>query len=62
VCYLIFYHALSHISASRVSAFAYLQPLIATVIAVPTLGEYPSGALLAGGILVLSGVCMAERL
>ena len=28
VCYLIYYYALSHIPASRVSAFSYLQPLL----------------------------------
>jgi drug/metabolite transporter (DMT)-like permease len=60
-CYLIYYHALTWIPASRVAAFSYVQPLLATVIAIPTLGERPTGALVAGGALVLAGVIMAER-
>jgi drug/metabolite transporter (DMT)-like permease len=61
LCYLIFYYALTYIPASRVSAFAYLQPLVATLIAIPVLGEYPSKSLLTGGALVLAGVFTAER-
>jgi drug/metabolite transporter (DMT)-like permease len=61
LCYLIYYHALTWIPASRVAAFSYVQPLLATVIAIPTLGERPTGALVAGGVLVLAGVIIAER-
>jgi drug/metabolite transporter (DMT)-like permease len=62
LCYLIYYYALTHIPASRVSAFSYAQPLIATALAVPLLGERPGAGLVAGGALVLTGVIMAERL
>jgi drug/metabolite transporter (DMT)-like permease len=62
VCYLIYYYALAWIPASRVSTLAYLQPVLATTMAIPTLGEYPTGSLIAGGIVVLAGVFMAERL
>ncbi|HET8546632.1 MAG TPA: DMT family transporter, partial [Bryobacteraceae bacterium] len=62
LCYLIYYHALTCIPASRVAAFSYVQPLLATVLAIPTLGERPTTALVAGGALVLAGVIMAERL
>jgi drug/metabolite transporter (DMT)-like permease len=61
LCYLIYHYALTHIPASRVSAFAYLQPLIAILLAIPVLGEHPTSALLAGGALVLAGVFTAER-
>lgn len=61
ICYLIYYYALTWIPASRVSAFAYLQPLIAVLIAIPVLGEYPTTSLLGGGALVLAGVFVAER-
>jgi drug/metabolite transporter (DMT)-like permease len=60
-CYLIYYYALKHIPASRLSAFAFLQPLFATLIAIPTVGEYPTGTLVAGGALVLAGVFATER-
>jgi drug/metabolite transporter (DMT)-like permease len=61
LCYLIYYYALNHIPASRVSAFSYLQPLLATLMAIPLLGENPTRSLLLGGGLVLLGVFVAER-
>jgi len=61
LCYLIYHYALTYIPASRVSAFAYLQPLIAILLAIPVLGEYPTSSLITGGALVLAGVFVAER-
>jgi drug/metabolite transporter (DMT)-like permease len=61
VCYLIYYYALTHIPASRLSAFSYLQPLLATLLALALLGERISGGLAAGGALVLAGVYLTER-
>ena len=61
LCYLIYAHALTTIPASRVSAFSYLQPLIAGAVAVPVLGEPITSALATGGALVLAGVCITER-
>lgn len=60
--YLIYYHALSRISASKLSAFTYLQPLLAMLMAIPTLGEHPTPSLLFGGMMILAGVSIAERL
>lgn len=61
VCYLIFYYALTWLPASRVAAFTYLQPPLATVLAVVFLGDPVTRSLAAGGALVLSGVWLAER-
>lgn len=61
ICYSIFYYALTHIPASRVTAFSYLQPVLATTMAIPLLGEAPTKSLLFGGALVLTGVFLAER-
>jgi drug/metabolite transporter (DMT)-like permease len=61
VCYLIFYWVLMYIPASRVSAFSYAQPLIATLMAVPVLGESVTLAVAGGGALVLLGVALTER-
>lgn len=61
VCYLFFYYALSRLAASRVSAFAYLQPLAATLLALPLLGEPITSTIVGGGSLVLAGVFLAER-
>jgi drug/metabolite transporter (DMT)-like permease len=59
--YLLFYYALSHMPASKVSTFAYLQPLIAITLAMVFLGEQPNATLFSGGALVLAGVYIAER-
>jgi drug/metabolite transporter (DMT)-like permease len=59
--YLIYCYALTYMPASRVSAFAYLQPLLATILAVPILGEPVTGTLAGGGALVLAGVYVTER-
>ena len=61
LAYLIFYYALTKISASRVIAFSYLQPVIVTVLGVLLLGDRVTPHLLGGGALVLVGVALAER-
>lgn len=61
LAYLIYCYALARMPASRVSAFSYLQPLLATILAVPMLGEPLTGSLAGGGALVLLGVYVTER-
>jgi drug/metabolite transporter (DMT)-like permease len=61
ICYSIYYYALTHVPASRVAAFSYLQPLLATVMAILLLGERPTTGLVSGGALVLLGVFLAEK-
>lgn len=61
LCYLIYFYALRHIPASRVAAFSYLQPVLATAMAVATLGERVSLPLVAGGAVIFSGVYLTER-
>lgn len=61
ICYLIYYHALSYIPASRLSSFSYLQPLLAIAVAAVTLGEAVTGTIAGGGALVLAGVWITER-
>lgn len=61
LCYLIYYWALKHVAASRVSVLSYLQPPIATLLAVPVLGEPLTLPLMAGGALVFAGVYITER-
>lgn len=60
--YLIYYHALARIPASKLSTFTYIQPLLATLMAIPTLGEHPTSSLLFGGVMIIAGVIAAERL
>lgn len=61
VCYVGYFYALNYIPASRVAVFAYLQPAIATFMAVPLLGETVSSALLIGGTIALAGVAITQR-
>jgi len=61
ICYLIYYRALAFIPASRVSALSYLQPVLATIMAVIALGERVTLPLVAGGAVIFSGVYLTER-
>lgn len=58
--YMIFYYALTKIDASRVIAFSYLQPVLATLLGILILGEHLTPYLLTGGPLVLLGVYLLE--
>jgi drug/metabolite transporter (DMT)-like permease len=61
IAYLIYYHALAHMTASRVSAFSYLQPVFASIMGVAILGESLGAPVIAGGVVILCGVYLAER-
>ncbi|MEZ5352703.1 MAG: DMT family transporter [Bryobacteraceae bacterium] len=61
IAYLIYYHALRYLGATRLSTLAYLQPVIATAFAVTLLGETITPSLMSGGALILAGVFAAER-
>ncbi|HEX7362429.1 MAG TPA: DMT family transporter, partial [Bryobacteraceae bacterium] len=61
VAYLIYAFALEQLSASKVAAFAYLQPLMAALMGVWLLGEKVSMASIFGGALILFGVYFTEH-
>jgi drug/metabolite transporter (DMT)-like permease len=61
VAYLFYAFALTELSASRVAAFAYLQPVVAALLGVWLLGEKITLRVVAGGALILLGVFLAER-
>jgi drug/metabolite transporter (DMT)-like permease len=61
VSYLIYVFALTELSASRVAAFAYLQPVVAALLGVWLLGERITPSVVAGGALILLGVYLSER-
>ncbi len=58
--YLIYFWALKHVTATRIAAFSYLLPVMATSFGIFLLGEHPSVQLFVGGGLVLAGVYLAE--
>lgn len=61
LCYIGWAYALKRLAASRLSAFSYLQPLVATLFALPMLGEPITWTLVTGGGLIMAGVFLSER-
>lgn len=61
LAYTLFYWVLRYMTASRVTAINYFQPVGAIVLAALFLGEQPTGHLLVGACFVLVGVYLAER-
>lgn len=58
--YLFWYGALERLEVSRVAALLYAEPLITVAAAMVLLGEQLTGIVVAGGILVLIGVVIAQ--
>ena len=61
VPYLIFAIVLTELTAARVAAFAYIQPVVATSLGVLMLHERLSVRLFIGGVLILGGLYLTER-
>ena len=59
--YLLFAFALTGLSASRVAAFNYLQPVIASSLGIWLLNERLTRKVVAGGVLILFGLYLTER-
>lgn len=59
--YLLFAWVLSVLAASRVAAFGYLQPVIATSFGIWLLGERLTLKVVVGGAIILLGVYLTER-
>jgi len=59
--YLIYAHALSELTAARVSAFGYIQPLITAALGAWWLGEKVTWRLAFCGLAILLGVYVTER-
>ncbi|HKF43003.1 MAG TPA: DMT family transporter [Thermoanaerobaculia bacterium] len=51
--------ALAHTGASRVALYVFLQPLIATAMAIVVLGERPTVRTIVAGLLILSGLAVS---
>lgn len=61
LAYIIYYWALARIDASKVAAFIYFQPLIATILSIILGFESFSYNLFFGGILIIGGVILTEH-
>ena len=60
LAYLLFYWGLHYIAASQTTAFNYVDPVAAIVIAIPLLHEYPNIIFITGTLLILGGIYIAE--
>lgn len=61
VPYLIFAVVMAELTAARVAAFSYIQPVIATGLGIWLLHETLTLKIILGGILIIAGVYITER-
>ncbi len=61
VPYMFFAYAIRELAASRIAAFNYLQPVIASTLGIWLLSERLTTKVLIGGVLILTGVYLTER-
>ena len=60
VAYLMQSFALKYLTAADVGVFAYIDPIITVLIAIPLLGEIPDLAFMIGAVMVFGGIFIAE--
>jgi drug/metabolite transporter (DMT)-like permease len=53
--------AMTELTAARVAAFAYIQPVIATALGIWLLHETLTVKIVLGGVLIIAGVYITER-
>ncbi|MCL1599624.1 MAG: DMT family transporter, partial [Actinomycetia bacterium] len=59
--FLLFYWLLEHISATDASLIGYLVPFVALIGGIVLLGEELQAGIVVGGILVFTGMVLADR-
>lgn len=60
LAYSLFHWSMSRITASEVGVFTYIDPVIATIIAIPLLGEVITPFFILGSFFVFAGIFVAE--
>jgi drug/metabolite transporter (DMT)-like permease len=61
IAYYLFNYGISKISAQEIGVFTYIDPIVAVIIAMPLLGEFPNLYFLIGSLLVFIGILIAEN-
>lgn len=60
LAYSLYYFGMSKIDSQEIGLFSYIDPIIAVLIAIPLLGEYPNLYFFLGSIFVFGGIYLAE--
>jgi len=61
IAYGLFIYGISKLEAQEIGIFAYIDPVIAVILAIPLLREYPTQWFFIGAIFVFIGILIAER-
>jgi len=61
LAYFCYYYGISKLQAQEIGLFTYVDPVVAVIIAIPLLKEYPNFYYLLGVLLVFGGIYIAER-
>lgn len=61
LAYFLYYYGISKIQAQEVGIFTYIDPIVAILIAIPLLHEYPTIYYFIGSFLVFGGIYFAEK-
>lgn len=61
LAYFLYYYGVSKIQAQEIGLFTYIDPIVAILIAIPLLGEYPTAWFIIGSVFVFIGIYIAER-
>lgn len=54
-------YAIKKLPAQKVGIFSYMMPVVAVLVAIPLLGEYPDIFFIIGSLFVLFGIVISER-
>ena len=60
LAYGLFMYGISKIDAQEVGIFTYIDPVIAVLLAIPLLGEYPTPIFFIGSVCIFAGIVIAE--
>jgi len=61
LAYFLYLYGLSKIDAQEIGIFSYIDPVIAVLIAIPLLGEYPNFYFILGSFFIFLGIFVAEK-
>lgn len=61
LAYFLYNYGVSHMQAQKVGVFSYIAPIVAVIVAIPLVHEYPDIYFLFGSILVFVGIYISEH-